>query len=309
VPKQEFLITPSSGKRERLDLYLSRNINELTRAQIQENIKAGRVRVNGIVRKPSYRLKVGEKIEIDYSLPPPLVIVPQCLPLQVLYCDDNLIVIDKPSGMVVHPGAGVREGTLVNALLYYFPEIKGIGHFLRPGIVHRLDKDASGVMVVARNLKAYEDLKKQFKERKVEKTYLGLVWGKMPSREGRLSWSLGRHTKYRQKVSIRTKKAREAETLYTVKEEFKEFSLLEIKPITGRTHQIRVHFSASGHPLVGDKRYGARKSKGLNIRLFLHAYSLAFQNPESRQLMKFISPLPLELETFLNMISGGNLSP
>jgi 23S rRNA pseudouridine1911/1915/1917 synthase len=302
VPKREFLTTPLSGLNQRLDVFLSERIKELTRSQIQKFIEERRVKVDGIARKSSYKLKSGEKVEVEYELATPQEIQPENIPVDVVFSDSHIAIIDKPSGMVVHPGAGKRHDTLINTLLYRFPDIREVGPEERPGIVHRLDKETSGVMIVARSLKAYELLQQQFRKREVEKTYLGLVRGRMPEKEGKISWSIGRHVKHGERISVKTKKPREAETYYSVQREYEEFSLLEIKPLTGRTHQIRVHMAASGHPLAGDTRYGRGKSKPSIKRLFLHASRLTFIHPETKEKVEFSSPLPPELKKFLDKL-------
>ena len=302
MPKKEFLATLSTGLNKRLDVFLSERINELTRSQIQKIIEEKRVKVNGITRKPSYKLKSGERVEIEYELVEPEKIQPENIPIEVLYSDDHIVVIDKPSGMVVHPGAGKRSHTLVNALIYHFPDLRKVGPEERPGIVHRLDKETSGLMVVARNLKAYTYLQQQFRKREVEKLYLGLVWGRMPEEKGKISWPIGRHIKHGERISVKTKKPRDAETHYSVQKEYKEFTLLEIKPITGRTHQIRVHLAAAGHPLVGDTRYGRLKTKRSLPRLFLHAFYLSFIHPQTKEKVEFSSPLPQDLKNFLEKL-------
>ena len=302
VPKKEFLITSLSGVNQRLDVFLSEKIKELSRSRIQKIVEEQRVRINGVSRKSSYKLREGERVEIDFELPEPEKIEPENIPIEVLYSDVCIAVVDKPSGMVIHPGTGNKQHTLVNTLLYHFPDIKMVGPEERPGIVHRLDKETSGVMVVAKNLKAYKELQRQFKVREVEKFYVGLVWGKMPRHEGKISWAVGRHKKHGERMSIKTRKPRSAETLYTVQKEYGEFTLLEIKPTTGRTHQIRVHLSASGHPVVGDNRYGGRKSKISCPRLFLHAQCLVFFHPETKERVEFSSHLPQDLRDFLDNI-------
>lgn len=287
---------------QRLDVFLSEKIKELSRSRIQKIVEEQRVRINGVSRKSSYKLREGERVEIDFELPEAEKIEPENIPIEVLYSDVCIAVVDKPSGMVVHPGAGNKRHTLVHTLLYHFPDIKMVGPEERPGIVHRLDKETSGVMVVAKNLKAYKELQRQFKVREVEKFYVGLVWGKMSRHEGKISWAVGRHKKHGEKMSIKTRKPRSAETLYTVQKEYGEFTLLEIKPTTGRTHQIRVHLSASGHPVVGDNRYGGRKSKITCPRLFLHAQRLVFFHPETKERVEFSSRLPQDLRDFLDNI-------
>ena len=301
MTKKEFLIA-SPDKNKRLDLFLSHKIKELSRSQIQRLIEEEKVLINGISSKSSYHLKPGDRVEIEHTIHGIPKIQPENIPLKVIHSDDHILVVDKPSGMVVHPAAGVRNRTLVNALLYHFPEIEGIGPVERSGIVHRLDKETSGVMVVAKSLNAYYSLQRQFRERGVEKIYIGLVWGKMPQKSGEMTWSLGRHPKHGGKISIMTKKPRAAKTQYDVEKELEEFTLLRIKPITGRTHQIRVHFAAAGHPVAGDSRYGRRKEKIKSPRLFLHAAQIAFHHPDSGKRVHFSSPLPEELKTFLNKI-------
>lgn len=299
MPKREFLTAPLSGLNQRLDVFLSERINELTRSQVQRFIEERTVKVDGIARKSSYKLKSDEKVEIEYELEKPQEIQSENIPIDVLYSDDHIAIIDKHSGMIVHPGAGKRDHTLINALLHRFPDLKEVGPEERPGIVHRLDKDTSGLMVVARNLKAYELLQQQFRKREVEKIYLGLIWGRMPEKKGKISWPIGRHVKHGERISVKTKKPREAETYYSVQKEYEKFSLLEIKPLTGRTHQIRVHMAASGHPLAGDTLYGRRKSKPGFPRLFLHASCLSFIHPETQEKVEFSSPLPQDLKSFL----------
>lgn len=300
MPKKEFLVATCSGKEQRLDIFLAEKISALSRSQIKKLIEKKKVRVDGVLRKSSYRLQEKERVEIDYERPEYKKPIPENIPLELIYTDEHIVVINKPSGLVVHPGAGNKEHTLVNALLYYFPEIKDIGPNDRPGIVHRLDKETSGVMVVARTLEAYRRLQRQFKQREVQKLYLCLVWGKITVDEGRISWSIGRHTTHGERMSIKSKKLRKAETLYSVQKRFTKFTLLEVKPLTGRTHQIRVHLSASGHPLVGDTLYGRRKSTNVECpHLFLHAFKLLFNHPETQQRVVFSSLLPQDLKSFL----------
>ncbi|MFB0566563.1 MAG: RluA family pseudouridine synthase [Candidatus Aminicenantaceae bacterium] len=305
MPKREFLITTSNGVNQRLDIYLSEKVRELSRSQIQKAIEEGKARVNRIEQKSSFRLKDGDRIEIEFKLAELVRVESEDLPLDIIYDDEHFVVIDKPSGMVVHPGAGNKQGTLVNALLFHFPGLKEIGPEERPGIVHRLDKETSGVLVVAKTLKAYSDLKNQFRKRQVEKKYFGLVWGRMPEKEGKIERPIGRHPKHGERISVKTRKPRAAVTHYKVQEEMGGFSLLEIRPVTGRTHQIRVHLAASGHPIVGDIHYGSRKSKIKYPRLFLHAFSLAFFHPETKKRIEFSSPMPQELR---KLLAGFNFS-
>lgn len=290
-------IVPEDEAGQRLDVYLTRRIGSLSRSQVKKLIELGQVRVKGEIIKAGYRLKGGEIIEAKIDLPPPeFSLKPENIPLNIIYADEDIIVINKPAGLVVHPGAGRREGTLVNALLFHFPEIATVGSPERPGIVHRLDGETSGVMVVARSTLAYKFLQRQFKNREVDKTYIGLVWGKFSQKGGKIEWGIGRHPHDRQRFSVRSRHPKEAITLFSVLYEGKDFSVLEIKPVTGRTHQIRVHLAAAGHPIIGDRRYG-RKEKSLR-RLFLHAQRLAFIHPSKKVWMEFEAPIPDEFKLF-----------
>ncbi len=300
MPKKEFLVTAQSGLNQRLDVFLSGTIKTITRSQIQRINEEGKVSVNGMKKKSSYRLKEGDKIKIEYDIEKPEEIVAENIPLNMVYSDEHVAVIDKASGMVVHPGARNKRQTLVNALLYYFPFLREVGPKDRPGLVHRLDKETSGLMVVAKNLKAYAELQRQFRKREVEKSYTALVWGRMTDKEGVIRFPIGRHVKHGAKMSVKTRKPREAETHYSVQKDYGEMTLLEIRPITGRTHQVRVHLAASGHPLVGDLLYGRRKSKKACPRLFLHASFLSFIHPETGKRVEFFSPLPKDLRDFLD---------
>lgn len=300
---REFVVTPDSGENQRLDLFLAEKLDGWSRAQIQRLITEGQIFVNGKPRRSSYKLKAGERIEVDDAPQAEIELEPECIPLTLIYEDEHMVVIDKPSGMVIHPGAGRETNTLANALIARFPELKGLGPEDKPGIVHRLDRETSGVILTARTPMAYRELLRQFKAREVEKLYIGLVWGKMPQEEGKITWSIGRHTKHGERMSVKTKKPRVAETHYRVKKILQEFTLCEILPITGRTHQIRVHMAASGHPVVADRRYGRTKISSGCPRLFLHAHRLTVTHPSSGEKVSFESPLPPDLTQFLKKIS------
>ena len=306
MPHKKFRVKDEFGKNQRLDIYLNELISELSRSQIQDSIHKEKVLVNSkIIRKPSFQISEGDQIEIRYTLPSPLKIIPESIPLDIFYQDEYVAVINKDSGMVIHPGAGIQNHTLVNALVYHFPEIKKVGPEIRPGIVHRLDKETSGLLVIAKNQKAFEDLKSQFKKRQVQKKYKALVWGRYSQKQGVISWAIGRHVKEGARMSVKTKKPKKAETHFKVLKVFEKCSLLDVKPITGRTHQIRVHMSASGHPIVGDKRYGKRKKRAaLKSRLFLHAYYISFIHPQTQKRLEFNIPLPDDLQKILEKIEG-----
>jgi 23S rRNA pseudouridine1911/1915/1917 synthase len=298
----------------RLDQFLSGTDLSLSRSQAKKLIDKGTILLNQRHTKPSARLKSNDIVSGAIPRPEPLSLKPELLPLTILYEDSSVIVIDKPAGIVVHPAHGNPSGTLVNALLYHCKDLTGINGFLRPGIVHRLDKDTSGVMVVAMNDHAYQHLTKQFKNRTIEKTYLAIAYGKFYQEEGVIDSAIGRHPSQRKRMSTRTKRGREAITRWKVAERLDGFTLLEISPQTGRTHQIRVHLSSMGHPLLGDPLYG-RKGRPGTIhdpmlkgglkrmdRQALHAYRLRFVHPETGKKVEFIAPLPSDMREILEWL-------
>ncbi len=297
--REKFFITVSHGSGQRLDVFLTAHLTEMARSQIQKLIADQRVRLNGTWTKPAHRLKAGDVVEVEIEEENEERLLAEDIPLDVIYQDDDIIVLNKPAGLVVHPGAGISSGTLANALIYHFPGIERVGHPARPGIVHRLDKETSGVMVVARSQKAYTELKRQFRTREVEKIYLALVWGRIQVEAGKFDWALGRHPKYRQRISIRTHKPRSALTFFSVKKILENLTLLEVKPVTGRTHQIRVHLAAAGHPVVGDPRYGGRDKSRKYTRLFLHAWRIVFSHPTRGTLAEFYAPIPPEFQAVI----------
>ena len=300
MPKADFVVTPDSEGGGRLDIFLADKLPGLSRAQVQKVIGGGGVRVGSYARKAGYKLKPGDRVAVEYEVPAPEgVLLPENIPIKVIYRDAEVIVIDKPPGLVVHPGAGHAAGTLANALIHHFPEVALIGCEERPGIVHRLDKDTSGVMVVARTPRAYDSLVGQFEKRVVWKTYVGLAWGRVSAPEGKFSWPLGRHPKEGQKISIHARSPKKAETFFQVQRIFADTTLLEIRPVTGRTHQIRVHMAAAGHPIVGDPIYGRKKEPRKFPRLFLHAHTLSFIHPGTGERLTFASPLPPDLEAVI----------
>ncbi len=301
MPKTELVVLPGPGAGARLDVYLAGQVPGLSRALARKLIDDGKVLVNGKTGKASLRLREGDGAVVDLGTAETTAggPAPQAIPVSLLYSDEDIIVLDKPSGLVVHPGAGNTEGTLVNALLAMFPEIAGIGPQERPGIVHRLDKGTSGVMLAARSAGAYESLLGQFRQHDIRKTYIGLVYGRVSEVEGRIDWPIGRHVTKRKRISTHTKNPREAETYFRVLESLPEATLLEVRPVTGRTHQIRVHLAAAGHPIVGDAVYGRRKLSKRYPRLFLHARSISFLHPTTGERLEFTAPLPAELEAVL----------
>jgi 23S rRNA pseudouridine1911/1915/1917 synthase len=281
------IVVPPEARGERLDVFLTR-VTGLSRARAQ----ALDVRLNGAKVKASFRLRGGEQLAWEAVEPVAAELTPQDLPLDVLYEDRDLIAINKPPGLVVHPGAGNRDGTVVNALLHHVKDLAGVGGVLRPGIVHRLDKDTSGVMVVAKNDRALDALQKAFASREVEKIYLALVVGQ-PAETGTFSTLYGRHPKNRLKFSGRVKRGKTAVTHWRVVERRGPLSLVEVELETGRTHQIRVHFAEAGFPLLGDDLYGGRKAQTEAIgRQALHAWKLGFSHPRTRKPVTLEAPVP-----------------
>ncbi|MFQ5657367.1 MAG: RluA family pseudouridine synthase [Candidatus Methylomirabilales bacterium] len=292
---------PSEHAGQRLDQFLVHS-SGLSRATAQRLIHQGRVRIGEQPGKPSYRVRARDRIIV--TIPPPEAsgVEPEPIPLELLYEDHDLLVINKPPGRMVHPGARRRGGTIVNALLHHCPGLTGIGGVERPGIVHRLDKETSGCLVVAKTDMAHQILARQFELRQVEKTYLALVHGSVRAAQGRVTLPIGRHEKERKRMGVRTRKGREAETTYHVLRSAPDCSLLEVMPTTGRTHQIRVHLAALGHPVVGDKLYGGRrerKSPWRVSRQLLHAWKLAFTHPRTGARVESTAPFPCDFREAL----------
>ena len=277
---------------ERLDRYLADRHDDLSRSHVAGLVRRGLVRVNGAAAKASYRLKGGETVEVEVAPPEPTQLTPQDIQLSVVYEDDNVLVVDKPAGMVVHPAPGHPVGTLVNALLGRMPELAQTEDGLRPGIVHRLDRDTSGLMVVAKNRQAHDYVARQLKNRAVRKVYTALVEGLLEPSEGTIAAPIGRDPRNRKRMAI-VQGGRDAETAYRVVERLLGFTLVEAYPKTGRTHQIRVHFASLGHPLAGDGVYGARDV--WLRRHFLHAGVLGFRLPCDGRYVEHYAPLPPEL--------------
>lgn len=291
----------------RLDLFLAKRESGLSRAQIQRAVAEGLVLVNGRPFKAGRRVKAADSVAIRIPAAKPSEARPEAIPLTILYEDSSLLVVDKPAGMVVHPAAGHAEGTLVNALLHHCRDLSGIGGVLRPGIVHRLDKGTSGLLVVAKSDAAHWGLTGQFKRREVKKTYLALVYGNPRIDEGKIEAPVGRHPTDRKKMSTASRRGRSAVTLWRVRERFGVAALLEIDIETGRTHQIRVHLTELGHPVVGDRVYGgAGRIKGVADaaaragmkaldRQALHAWRLAFTHPATGEALRFSSSPPKDM--------------
>ncbi|MGQ9512657.1 RluA family pseudouridine synthase [Thermodesulfitimonas sp.] len=292
----------------RVDLYLAREIPDISRSRFQQLINAGQVLVNSRTVRPSYRLRPGD--EISVHLPPAEIpqILPEPIPIEIVYEDQDVLVVNKPRGMVVHPGAGHYQGTLVNALLYHCTDLSGINGVLRPGIVHRLDKETSGLLMVAKTDAAHLSLATQLKERRILREYMALVYGQPKEDAGSVIAPIGRHPRDRQKMAV-TPAGKEAITHYTVVERFARYTLLKLRLATGRTHQIRVHLTHIGHPVVGDLKYGpARPHLGLSGQ-FLHAGVLGFTHPTTGEFLRLEAPLPPELAAVLARIREAELPP
>lgn len=305
-PVTEFLVSTKEASC-RLDHYLKKRFPTLSRSRLQTLIKKAEITVNDRPVKPSYRLRPQDQVRLDIPSYEPPKIQPQAIPLDVIYEDDSVLLINKPAGMVVHPAPGHYEGTLVNALLARDPKIfRSTAGEERPGIVHRLDKDTSGLLVVAKTEQAHQALARQFKAHTIHRIYLAVVLGVLRPAKGRIELAIGRDRWERKKISMRTTRPKEAVTEYRVIERFQAASLLEIKPLTGRTHQIRVHLASIKHPMLGDAVYGSRKATRLGnlliSRQMLHARILGFIHPATRQLMEFSAPLPADMETVLETL-------
>jgi 23S rRNA pseudouridine1911/1915/1917 synthase len=296
---------PANAVGTRLDRFLAGVAGIGTRSQAKLLIDADRVRVGGTSRKSAYLLRAGERVEVE--LPPAIGagIVPEALPLSVLYEDEDLLAIDKPAGMVVHPAPGARGGTVVNALAHRLGTLAGVGDPGRPGIVHRLDRETSGVLLVARRAAALEYLARQFRDRTIQKRYLAVVRGRLEPASGMIDRPVGRHPRERQRMSVRSRRGRPALSRWTVLERFREATLIRLVPTTGRTHQLRVHLASLGHPILGDPVYGARRGGRVQVsgavirRQALHAEEIRFRHPTRGTEMAVRAPLPSDLQHLL----------
>lgn len=297
----EFIVSAAEGG-ERIDsaLALKKELN-LTRSQIQKLIREGYIEVNKGSPKASYRIKAEDRIHITLPPPPPLAIQPENLPLEIVYEDEDLVVVNKPRGMVTHPAAGNYSGTLVNALLYHCRNLSGIGGVLRPGIVHRLDKGTSGLMVVTKNDFTHQALAKQFKERSIMKKYIALVHGRIKEEVGIVETKLGRHPVHRKKMAV-SAKGKEAITQFKVLERFEDYTLVGLTIKTGRTHQIRVHMTHLGYPLVGDPTYGHRKEELKVTGPLLHSSRLGFVHPRTGKYLEFFKEPPEDMQEVIKKL-------
>ncbi|MEK6566323.1 MAG: RluA family pseudouridine synthase [Bacteroidota bacterium] len=312
------IVVPAKQSKTRLDVYLTHQVENATRNKVQKAIESGMVLVDGKRVKPSHPISPNEVIDVTFPRPPRTEALPENIPVEILYEDDQLMVVNKPAGMVTHPAYGNYTGTLVNALLYHSARLSTVNAGLRPGIVHRLDKDTSGLMVVAKIDAAHTFLAKQFSRRTIEREYWALVWGKFKQKKGTIEANLGRSKKDRKKVAV-TSEGKHAVTDFEVQKEFDFLSLVKVKLRTGRTHQIRVHLAHIGHPVFGDPTYGGQantwgglsgKSAQLAANLLkiiprqaLHAKTIGFIHPATKEHMKFDSELPADMLEVLRKIS------
>ena len=303
----EFVITEGE-KPKRLDVFLANRERDLSRSAVQRLIEKGRVQLNGEPARASQKIKPGDRITFDVPRAEPLELHGEPIPLDILYEDDALLVLNKPAGLVVHPAPGHWTGTLVNALLHHFETSGGsastIGGKERPGLVHRLDKETSGIMVIAKTDQAHRGLAAQFKQHTITRRYEALVWGVPKKGRGLIELAIGRDRKERKKFSARTARPKPSATEYTVVERFGKIAArVDLMPRTGRTHQLRVHMTALGHPLLGDPTYGGRKVQALEAfdipRVMLHARTLGFHHPVSDKPLEFTSRLPPDMATVL----------
>ncbi len=303
----------------RLDQLLARKLAGFSRARVQKWIRSGMVLVNDLAQPADYRVRLGDQLICTIPEVQPWHLTPESIPLAILYEDDDLVVLNKPPGLTVHPGAGQSCGTLVNALLYHCPDLEGIGDVQRPGLVHRLDKDTSGVMVVAKTELAHQFLLQQFQDRQVDKKYLALVWGRFPDGQGKIKAAIGRHPTQRHKMTVATRGGRQADTSWQRLQEYPgPFTLLELTLHTGRTHQIRVHLASLGHPVVGDKLYGGGEKRLLTLppamrqlislvqRQLLHAGTLRFRHPRRDDVITLTATLPQDFQNVLDFLSANH---
>jgi 23S rRNA pseudouridine1911/1915/1917 synthase len=308
-PKKMNLRPSAEDIAERIDIFIATKAG-ISRSQARKLFDSSLVLVNGIPRKPNYRLKKGDGIELSLPEKPAETLGAEDIPLKILYMDESLVVVEKPRGMVVYPSYGHAEGTLMNAIAFHSRKLASVGGPLRPGVVHRLDKDTSGVMVVALDDRAYYGLIEQFRKRSIERRYIALVYGTLKGKSGEIALGIGRSASDRKKMSTKAKRKKEAVTRWDVMKRFKEATLIHARLGTGRTHQIRVHFSSIGHPVLGDKTYGKKTGlivKGNKVhfpRQMLHAELLGFAHPITGKYMEFSSPPPEDMEEAIMMLEN-----
>lgn len=297
-----WFVVGSEEAGERVDRFLAARMEDISRSQIQSWIEEGRVRVKDKAVKANYRLRPGEDVLVDPPEPEPQELVPEPMDLDIVYEDEDLIVVNKPRGLVVHPAPGHARGTLVNGLLAHCGSLARTGGDLRPGIVHRIDKDTSGLLVVAKTDAAYLGLARQFQAHSVAREYMAVVHGVVPHDRGTVDAPVGRHPNLRQQMAV-VRGGRPAVTHFTVVERFAKATLLRLRLETGRTHQIRVHMEFIGFPVVGDPKYGPKRSMGINGQA-LHAATLGFEHPRDRRWLQFTAPLPEDMDELIARLRG-----
>ncbi len=324
VPVQEekagriYVVVPEE-KGARLDVFVALRAPDLSRSQVKRMIEEGEVRINGLqVCKAGTKLRSGDNVAFAVRPAQPWQVTAEDIPLKILYEDPHLLVLDKPAGMVIHPAPGHHRGTLVNAILHHCDDLSGIGGVIRPGIVHRLDKDTSGVLLVAKDDETHRHLSAQFKGHRIKKTYKALVFGSPAEEEGTIALPVGRHPGDRKKMSIRSSRGKEAVTHWRIMERYGEVTLLNVDIETGRTHQIRVHLSAIGHPVVGDRAYGGvgrlktvrdaalRAKLAVLTRQVLHAWRIGFVHPQENRAFEFTAPLPEDMQALFEYLAFRN---
>lgn len=315
LPDTFHFVVDSSQGGIRLDTFIASQVSDLSRSHIAHLIQKEKVTVNTFVKKPAYRIRAGDQIRGIIPAAEMVPLEPQPLPLDIIHEDDDLIAVNKQPGLVVHPAPGHDSGTLVNALLHHFPDIGPIGGELRSGIVHRLDKDTSGILIVAKNSASLANLTAQFSARTIRKTYLALVHGQMKTESGRIDLPIGRHPIHRKRMSAGSPRSRAAETIWKIRESFTGLTLLELNLKTGRTHQARVHCAAIGHPVVADPVYGKRRPDrrlprplagilGKVDRQMLHAWKLTFTHPASGDLLRLAAPLAGDMQKLIEKLGS-----
>ena len=307
---REIITTQPAGEENsgvRVDVFLAKELN-LTRAHVQKSIEEGLVLKGDKVLKANYKVKNGDVFQVTVPEPELLDVEPENIPLDIIYEDDDLVVVNKARGMVVHPAAGNYTGTLVNALLYHCKNLSGINGVIRPGIVHRLDKDTSGIMIVAKNDKAHLDLSAQIQTKEAKRTYLAVVRGNIKDDKGRIETQIARDTKDRKKMSVVYSGGRQAITDYEVLERYGRYTVVRCHLLTGRTHQIRVHMEYLGHPLVGDPKYSPMKTCFAIKGQALHSETLEFRHPSTGKVMKFSAPVPEDMEKILVRLRNGQFT-
>jgi 23S rRNA pseudouridine1911/1915/1917 synthase len=308
MKRNRYTVTSASGG-ERLDAFISAH-SGLTRSYVQKLIKDGMVTINNQKEKVSYRVKNDDTVELELPDAPENLLIPENIPIDIIWEDEYILVVNKPPDMVMYPGLSHNSGTLMNAVVHLCDKLSSVGAPIRPGVVHRLDKDTSGLIIIAKDDTAHHNLVNQFKAREVEKHYLSLLYGNLKADSGEIKTLIGRSASSRKKMSAKPRRGKEAITRYEVIKRFKSATLVKVRIITGRTHQIRVHFASIGNPVLGDRTYGRKTAVVLGQetislpRQMLHAYSLKLKHPADGRLLEFIAPVPSDMERAIKELEG-----